>query len=149
MATIHLETVVKQNFQQVKQKFNKDLFKALKPPLINLKIHRYDGEQVGDQLSLEIAMGPFSQKWEGIITENHSEDFQWYFVDEGKKLPFPLKSWKHQHKLIDMQDGNTKIIDHVQFQTKTPLEMPFVYSQMLVMFLMRKPQYKRYFENKK
>ena len=55
---IYTETAVEGNYQDIFEQFELDLFKALKPPIINLDVKHFGGKQEGDEVHLEIGFGP-------------------------------------------------------------------------------------------
>lgn len=145
MAKLTQEVLVQAPFDKVKQGFNQDLFTSLTPPFIDVVVRHYQGEKTGDTLSLELGLGPIKMFWEGkIIDHGEGEDF-WYFIDEGTKLPFPLKYWHHEHRLEKINDKLTKIIDRVHYQANNVLCLPALSMQLKLMFWQRKKQYREYF----
>jgi hypothetical protein len=85
---ITLSTQVDQDFLKVKEGFNVDLFSALNPPFPPVKLLRFDGSKKGDLVSLELNFLFFKQVWTSDITDDHTSAKGFYFIDEGKKLPF-------------------------------------------------------------
>jgi ligand-binding SRPBCC domain-containing protein len=96
--------------------FNRQLFEKLAPFFPRLKVIRFDGCQLGDQLELELHFGLFRQRWVGEITEQASTEDEIFFVDEGRELPFFLKRWRHRHRLLRVPEG-TRIVDEIEFNS--------------------------------
>ncbi|HCY46602.1 MAG TPA: hypothetical protein DHU89_07940 [Flavobacteriales bacterium] len=67
-----------------------------------------------------------------------------YFIDEGRKLPFPLKKWKHKH-ISHRAEQSTIIEDNMPFYTGNMITDLLFYPVLLVEFLPRVWQYKSYF----
>ncbi len=140
-----------QNVKKVFHGFDKDLFLALTPPLLSMTLKEFDGCRKNDRIHLEITPRVFSkfkpyftQNWEGVI----SEDGENFFVDEGLKLPWPLKSWRHHHEVaMNQQTGMTEIIDDVSFSTQSHLLDLAIYPGICLMFWLRKPVYRKYFRS--
>ena len=84
---ILIKTQIDKNYNFCFSKFDEDLFKFLKPPLLNLEVERFDGCKKGDEIHLGIGLGPFSMKWISHITENSENDEENLFIDEGHLLP--------------------------------------------------------------
>ena len=63
--------------------FNEDLFRALKPPVMNLQVERFDGCQTNHEVHLKMdVFGLMNQKWISLITD-HGESFEeCFFVDD-------------------------------------------------------------------
>ena len=70
------------------------------------------------------------------------------FVDEGKILPPPLKSWKHHHIIKKVSDTSSLIIDDIVFSSGNIWPDRLLYPFLKLQFLLRIPVYKRYFAKK-
>lgn len=144
---IYFETDVKAPFEKVADGFDIHLFKALKPPLMQLDVLQFDGCKSGDIVRLSMGIGPFKQQWTSVITYDlHTEDSM-VFVDEGSALPPPLKGWKHTHKVLRQSQNKTTIVDDIHYTTNHWLLDRIIYPVMYLMFKARKPIYIRYFKN--
>ncbi len=141
---IKIETAVNADFQTVYEAFDEQLFKALNPPLLPVKLLRFDGCKKGDEVHLQF---PFGMKWVSLITDSQLDTSGFVFVDEGQVLPFPLKKWKHQHKIL-RKKKMTIIVDDIQYQTPHILLDWLLYPVLYTQFLYRKPIYQRYFDKK-
>ncbi|MFA0962085.1 hypothetical protein AB9P05_09780 [Roseivirga sp. BDSF3-8] len=137
-------TKVDADWQSVREGFDEKLFKALNPPFPPVKVVRFDGCHKDDVVSLELNFLLFKQRWTSLITEHGYSDNGFYFIDEGRKLPFFLKRWKHHHGLIGLKDG-TEIIDDISYGTGTLLTDWLMYPVLYVQFAVRKPVYQKYF----
>lgn len=113
MQNLVFKCPVKASVEEVKEGFNLELFKALKPPLVQMEVSRFDGCSKGDEVHLSVGLG-LKVSWISLITEDHQDDNQWYFIDEGKLLPPPLKKWRHIHSVIKDGDGAI-IVDDISF----------------------------------
>ena len=87
----------------------------------------------------------FKQTWTSEITEDAQTDNEWYFVDQGIKLPFFLKSWTHRH-LVRKEVKGSSIIDDISYTTGTLITDLLMYPVLLGQFLYRKPVYKKLFK---
>src|SRR5690606_38365524 len=103
-------TRVNQDYRSVMQGFTKELFVKLNPPFPPVRLIRFDGCKKGDIVSLEFSFIFFKQRWESLIVEDHLTEEEFYFIDEGRKLPFFLKHWRHKHKIVKSKRGS-KIVD--------------------------------------
>ncbi len=142
---IKIETVVDGNAAQVFEQFELDLFTALLPPLGIIKLMRFDGSKEGDEVHLSFPLG---QQWISVITESVSEMGRYWFIDEGKQLPWPLRDWKHRHIVTSEEQGKSRIIDHISFSTGIKVLDFLFYPLLYLSFLMRKPAYLKYFAKK-
>jgi hypothetical protein len=83
-----IETPVKQDYLKVKEGFDEKLFTRLSPPFPPVKLIKFDGSKKGDVVSLELNFLLFKQKWTSLITEDQTNEKEFFFVDEGTELPF-------------------------------------------------------------
>ncbi len=141
---IALQTHVEKSLPNVKAGFNESLFSRLSPPFPPVKILRFEGSKAGDIVSLELNFVLFKQTWTSKITEDKSNESEFYFVDEGIELPFFLKKWKHKHRIIKSEKG-TLIRDEIDFQAPFALMTLLLYPALLAQFLYRKPIYRKVF----
>jgi len=147
MPTIFINSFIpNQKPEAVWEKFDHNLFQKLNPPWISASLLRFDGNEVGDEVHLEINFILFNQKWISEITSNASREGHYEFVDEGKTLPFFLKKWRHRH-VIRHQGSGSEIIDDIRFSTGTWLTDLLFYPVLFTQFWYRKPVYKRYFND--
>ncbi len=141
---IEIATKVEQDYQSVWRGFDEKLFLALKPPLVPFKLLRFDGCEVGDKVQISVA----GQAWHANIVEQKSTKDEIYFVDVGEKMPFPLKTWRHKHRILRNADDTSTIIDDIEYSTGNrlldKLMRPVVYQQ----FAARQPIYRDYFKNR-
>lgn len=143
---ILLKTYVEQPPEEVFEGFDQNLFLKLKPPGVSLKLLRFDGSQKGDIVKMQLNFGLFKQEWTSTITDSGKSEEEIFFVDEaeGKALPFFLKEWKHQHRLL-RQGAGTLIVDDIYY--KAPLGMNLLlYPALWMQFAYRKPIYRREFK---
>lgn len=144
---INIKTRVEQDYLSVKQGFNKDLFLKLNPPFPPVKLLRFDGCRRGDKVSLELNFIFFKQTWTSIITSDRTDEQEFFFVDEGKKLPFFLRFWKHKHRVIREESGST-IVDEINFSARLKILSPLLYPVLYAQFWYRKPIYKKIFRKR-
>lgn len=143
---LRIESPVDTPLASVKMGFTRELFLRLNPPFPPVKLLRFDGCEKGDEVGLELNFILFKQKWISDITDSGEKEGQWFFLDEGRKLPFFLRSWKHQHVVQSVSKSESKIIDDIHFTTGTLLTDLLLFPALYVQFLYRKPIYKKYFK---
>ena len=141
---IRISTLVNEDYRRVFAQFNRDLFVRLSPPFPPVRLLRFDGSRVNDEVHLELNFLVRKEKWISVITDQQADAEEIYFVDEGRQLPFFFESWRHKHRII-RRGSQSLIVDDITFQCKWKLlnyiMLPFLYLQ----FLYRKPIYKRFF----
>jgi ligand-binding SRPBCC domain-containing protein len=141
---IKISTKVEQDYNTVFSRFDLALFRKLKPPLVGMRVERFDGCLKGDEVHVEINTLGWKQKWKALITDNNEDEHEIYFVDEGLQLPKPLKKWRHEHKIAKFID-NSIIIDNIAYNTGFTLLDLMLYPMIYLQFFSRKRVYKSYF----
>ncbi|WP_028524030.1 SRPBCC family protein [Runella limosa] len=142
---LRIQTHVSQPYQVVWQGFNEELFRKLSPPFPPVRVVRFDGCLAGDMVVLELNFLLFKQQWISRITEQQSSESEIYFVDEGTKLPFFLRFWRHRHRIIHQEAGGTIISDEIEFKTPLWITDYLMYPLLWAQFAYRKPIYKKAF----
>ena len=140
MINITLRSKVNGNLKSISAGFDANLFRYLLPP--GAQLIEFGGSKKGDTVHLKL---PLAGEWVSEITESGTSENSYYFIDEGRKLPFPLKEWRHKHILHG--DGNNTIIeDNMNFSTGNIFVDILFYPVLFFSFLPRVWQYKRYFK---
>lgn len=141
---IYITTAVPQPYREVAQKFDQSLFEALSPPFPRARLLRYDGNRPGDEVHVRLHFGFFRQTWHSLITDAGAPPGLVYFVDEGRKLPFFLRHWRHRHEIRQHGTGSL-IVDDISFRSPFRLLDYLLYPLMYLQFAYRKPVYRRRF----
>ena len=135
-----LKSKVQADLETVYRRFDADLFTYLLPP--GAQLLAFGGSKKGDIVHLKL---PLAGEWISEITEDGASEHQCYFIDEGRKLPFPLKTWRHKH-ILHGSGSETIIEDNMTFLTGNALLNVLFYPVLFLAFLPRVWQYKRYFK---
>ena len=141
-----IEIPVDSSLEIIKQSFNRELFTALKPPFVSLRILRYDGNSEGNEIHLQIKSMFLVQNWVSVISREWKNDHEWGFEDVGKVLPFFLKSWKHKHIVRKSEKGSV-IVEDVWYEPKQKWMSVFVRFFVYLQFKPRPRVYRRWFNN--
>jgi ligand-binding SRPBCC domain-containing protein len=144
---IKINTAVKFSMENVWNGFTQKLFLKLAPPFPPVKLVRFDGCLQGNIVSMELNFILFKQNWTSLISEQKTDENEIYFIDEGTELPFFLKSWKHKHRIVKIEN-NSEIIDEIEYKTPTILTDYLFYPILYAQFAYRKPIYRKIFNNK-
>ena len=145
----NLVTQVAGNHREVFRRFDKELLLKLTPPGMKAELKRYDEPTaVGSVVELNVTMlGLIKQEWENDITDYEENDAECYFVDEGRKLPWPLKSWRHKHLIrkakTDAGMECVEIVDDIEYTAGG--WTPFIHPVVWLQFAYRKPLYRKFF----
>ncbi|MBN2694855.1 hypothetical protein JXR93_09355 [bacterium] len=123
------------------KKMNKELFMFLNPRFIPLKIDVF--EEISKNSIFRLKVMFF--RWDGVISEYVIDDNESYFVDEGVKLPFPLKKWRHKH-ILKKIDNELFLIEDVEVDSYF-IFRPFVKYFFRKMLEKRGDKYRVYFSN--
>ncbi|GEM_PF-158067 len=138
---ITLKSKVYGDLRTVYDRFDADLFRYLLPP--RAQLIEFGGSKKGDRVHLKL---PLVGEWISEIIEDGSSEAKCYFIDEGRKLPFPLKKWKHKH-ILHAEGSRTIIEDNMSYATGNIITDVLFYPLLLLSFLPRIWQYKSYFKN--
>lgn len=140
------KTKINKSLLHIKSNFNVDLFQALKPPLVKLEVKRFDGCSVNDEVHLNLGSFGFQQKWVSVITAEDFSENEWSFIDEGKVLPWPLASWKHHHRVIQLNMDTSLVVDDITYQCKYSWLNGIIYPAMWLSFAFRPQSYRKFFQ---
>lgn len=141
---IIIKTQVEQQWAEIQKGFNEELFLQLNPPFPKVKIAQFDGSKKGDQVSMELNFGLWKDHWTSLITHDKTHDSGFDFIDEGTKLPFPFRYWRHHH-IVEKNITGSVIIDDITFKSPLKLLDVLLYPLLYAQFLYRRPVYKRLF----
>ncbi len=130
--------------QKVWQGFDQTLFEKLAPPFPLIKLLRFDGSEKGDLVEVELNFIVFRQLWQSLIVDYGQSKDEIWFIDEGRRLPFFLRYWRHRHRLIRIASG-TQIVDDIEYRTPSVVLDYLMYPLMWLQFAYRKPIYRRVF----
>jgi ligand-binding SRPBCC domain-containing protein len=139
-----IHTLVAGDIRTVFEKCDETLFLRIKPFFIGLKVLRFDGCRPGDEVHLEMTILGRKQIWISRVTELRETPDEIAFTDEGVRLPWFLRSWKHRHRIVRSQGGSVLVDDltyQSPFQTLGWLLFPVLYLQ----FYLRKHRYRAFF----
>ena len=140
------ETTVEQSLENVRAGFTQELFEALNPPGMKAQVLRFDGCKKGDEVHLEL-QSFFGKKdpWVSIITEEKSTPHEWHFVDEGRVLPWPLKTWRHTHRVVKENEKESRIIDDIHYTCGPAFMGPLISPALWLAFAVRPFRYRQFF----
>ena len=142
MINITLRSKVSGELTAIYKHFDADLFRYLLPP--GAQLIEFGGSKQGDIVHLKL---PIAGDWISEITENGVSAETCYFIDEGRKLPFPLKEWRHKH-ILHRQGNNTIVEDNMNFSTGNIITDILFYPVLFLSFFPRVWQYNRYFKTR-
>ncbi len=141
---IKISTKVAQDIDSVFSQFNRELFLALNPPLMPVKLERFDGCEKGDEVHLKLF---WKLQWVSVIMDNGRNEKEIYFVDEGHTLPFFLNYWQHRHRII--REGEQSIIvDDITYRSPFRWLDYLLYPSLYAQFYYRRAIYRRFFAKK-
>ena len=147
---VTLRTAVAQPPAQVMAGFTRDLFEALAPPFPRLRVLRFDGCRPGDHVDIELDTLVTRLSWTSLIVDaGVLPNGTHFFVDEGQRLPPPLRYWRHRHLIEPDPDGGSVIVDALEYRTASQLLDRLLYPAMWAQFAWRKPIYRRWFSKSK
>jgi len=140
------ETKIERSYLEIKSRFNLELFLALKPPLVNLSVKRFDGCSPGNEVHVELNTMGKRQDWVSVITRELQDNKEWSFMDEGKIMPWPFALWKHHHRVVSLDEKSSKIVDDITFECAPRWMDVLLYPVMWSVFSIRPIRYRKYFQ---
>ncbi len=125
--------------------FTPELFERLSPKLPPATLMRYDGNQVGDWVVIRLGIPPLTQTWRSQITAHEAGIEESTFVDEGRQLPWPLRYWRHVHRIRQEGPSRVAIVEDITFSTGSTLLDAVMKPIVKQQFSARGPKYDAYF----
>lgn len=141
---LKIKTQVAQDLNDVLTGFDERLFLKLAPPFPPVKLLRFDGSRKGDTVTLELNFFFFKQQWTSYIVDHKDTTATYQFIDQGVKLPFFLKKWRHTH-ILERNEQGTCIIDNISYAAPYRWLTPLLYPVLFLQFWYRKPIYRKVF----
>jgi ligand-binding SRPBCC domain-containing protein len=139
--TFYYETVVDESLPEVWQFFQstENLAQMTRMPKIAVlgDSDVYEGAKVYLRLNLLL----LNFYWKGRISEKVDEV---YFIDEGERLPWPIRSWQHVHTFKALPRNQTQMIDRVSVRSFLPPRIMTI--GLTMMFSNREKYLRRYFK---
>jgi ligand-binding SRPBCC domain-containing protein len=143
---IIFRTRIRRPLGEVKAGFDRALFEYLAPPGVPFKLLRFDGCKKDDEVHIELNTLGVKQLWVSVMTLESQDASSWFFLDEGKILPWPLSRWKHEHRVDRIGDMDSEIVDDISFSTSPAFMAPVIYPILWLIFSLRPKRYKNFFE---
>lgn len=145
--TIQLTTSVAASYAKVRRNFDRSFFQFLAPPWVTQRLLRFDGQQVGHEVHLEITF-PQRIEWISQIVFNEEVGEHWTFIDVGKKLPWFIASWHHRHQVIGVSEGESLIKDDIEVSFSSPVTAVIYYPGIWATMMYRKYAYPYFFKHR-
>ncbi|WP_235295994.1 SRPBCC family protein [Portibacter marinus] len=140
-----IKTPVPGNYKVVMNAFDKKLFEHLKPVGASMEIVKFTGSKEGDIVHIRFT-SPIKAEWISKIVEDGVDDERAYFIDQGTKLPWPLKYWKHEHVVAKIGEKKSQIEDRITYKTFSIVLDALIRPAMYMAFYPRRAQYQKYFK---
>lgn len=140
-----LKTPVAGEYRQVLARFDRSLLERLSPPGAQVELVRFDGSHLGDIVHIRLTLlGFIKQDWASEIVEEEETSQKTWFTDEGIRLPFFLRYWRHQH-IVENHRTYSVIVDEIEYRTPFILFDYLMYPVLYLQFAWRKPIYRKVF----
>jgi ligand-binding SRPBCC domain-containing protein len=144
MLSYSISTPIQASLSHVKELFTADLLLRLSPPFPRVSLQRFDGCKKDDNVILEINLVFTKVTWSSLITEDKLTADEWFFIDEGVKMPFGLHYWQHKHRVKKINEESCEIIDEISFDTRNEFLNYLLFPFLWGMVFYRKPFYQKY-----
>jgi ligand-binding SRPBCC domain-containing protein len=145
---IRYVTTVMAPFRQVYEGFNQKLLEYLMPPFNVASVSRYEGQNPGDIIDIKFHL-PLINNWTVIVKESWLSHREYGFTDRGLRVPAGIVYWKHIHRVVARNNESSFIIDDIEFETHWQLLDYLLYIPLWLLFYLRRPLYKKYFNRLK
>lgn len=126
-------------------RFNRDLFLALAGAFPKVTLQRFDGCRLNDETHVCIHFFG-KREWLSRNTDFFESPEEIYFVDEGLKIPFGMKRWKHTHRITGNEQQSI-IHDEIEYDFGNRLLNVLWWLPFYMQFAARPRKYRRYFKN--
>lgn len=143
---LKIVTQVMGDYKKVFSGFDHSLLLKLSPPGFRVQLLKADPpEMAGGRIALKVTiLGLIHQDWENEFSQYEIGESECHFVDEGRKMPFPIKRWRHDHRV--QRDGDhARIVDDVTYSSGLLVVDWLLYPVMWMQFAYRRPIYRRHF----
>ena len=144
MLSYSISTSIQAPISYVKELFTANLLLRLSPPFPRVSLQRFDGCKKDDNVILEINLVFTKVTWSSLITEDKLTADEWFFIDEGVKMPFGLNYWQHKHRVKKINEESCEIIDEISFDTRNEFLNYLLFPFLWGMIFYRKPFYQKY-----
>jgi ligand-binding SRPBCC domain-containing protein len=142
---IQIRTKIDADFETVVRHFDKQLLTEVSPAFPPTRLLRYDGNQPGSEVHVELNFMLFRQVWKSRIISFQKNDQRMIFIDEGIEFPFFLAYWHHEHIVEKCDETTSQIVDDIHFRTPFLLTDYLMYPLMYFQFWGRKSKYQKFF----
>ena len=141
---IYIRSRVKGSPVSVFARFNKDLFLALASAFPKMTLTRFDGCGLYDETHLFLHfLG--KREWISKNTAFFESPEEIYFIDEGIKMPFGMKKWKHIHRITGNENGSI-IHDEIEYDYNNVFLNLLWWFPFYMQFSARPRKYRKYFD---
>lgn len=144
MLSYSISTSIQAPISHVKKLFTANLLMRLSPPFPRVTLQRFDGCKKDDNVILEINLVFTKVTWSSLITEDKLTADEWFFIDQGVKMPFGLNYWQHKHRVKKINEESCEIIDEISFDTRNEFLNYLLFPFLWGMIFYRKPLYQKY-----
>lgn len=144
MTKLKYENIVHYPLKFVLSHIGKDMFVALNPPWTSMKVIKFDGTKISDEVHLELNLGFKKAQWISKIVKSEISELEFSFIDLGVKMLPGFKSWHHHHIFRKIDETKTLIQDEIAFETSNVLMDLVYYNAVNLQFLYRKYAYKKF-----
>jgi ligand-binding SRPBCC domain-containing protein len=140
-------TSVQGSHREVFAGFDHQLLLKLTPPGAKIELLHADmpdAPQGYIQLRVTL-LGIIRQNWINDFSHFELSDRECHFVDQGRQMPFPIRFWRHDHRVLADGADRSIINDDVTFKTGFFLLDWLLFPLLWLQFRYRRPIYKRHF----
>jgi ligand-binding SRPBCC domain-containing protein len=140
-------TKVQGNHRSVFLRFNHSLLLQLTPPGMRMELLEFqDPQEPNGKIEMRVTiLGLIKQEWENAFSDYELGEAECHFVDQGVKMPFPIRLWRHDHRVLADGPDQAIINDDVTFGSGFFLMDWMLFPILWLQFRYRRPIYRRVF----
>ncbi len=90
--------------------FEPGILKTLTPPLMIMRVHKFEPLAEGSVADFTMWMGPIPVHWKAV----HSDVSPAGFTDT--QVEGPMKEWAHTHRFNAVGEDETEVHEHIEFE---------------------------------
>ncbi len=141
MKRVRVKTKVKAKAKDIIKSFDVDFFLKLSPPFLDVEVNQFDGYKTEDSIKITTNFLGYYQFWHNQVIDYFETDKEVSFIEQAIETPFPVTSWQHKHKIIQIDDEHCYIIDDVEYSCINFFFENMIYPAVFLTMYYRRPVY--------
>ncbi len=135
-------------FDIVRDHFNLDLLEYLMPAFPPARILEWTGNTKGSKYHVLLNLPGLTMHWAGEVSAQSESGKSFEFTDKSSKMPFPIVSWEHVHRIEKTGERTCAIYDIMEYRCRYRLLEWLIWPGLYFSFRGRKSKYRDFFSKK-